>query len=194
MGQVREHFDHRVERGFYDEVDEADLTLGNVGCLSVVELTHWEVVHFLEVTLGEELNEQEVAPVAAQAPSLGWVRNVRQVEHELNEDLFVLRLRRVEVFVGDARADLSLLDEVLRHVGRHHCLDDHLTHSLEVLPTHLRGPVVRRVLRHQLERGSNVMVLKHTYVIVTDCDRVIHTDEEDIVDAWVFKVVKGSRD
>ena len=60
--QLRENFDYLSEGRFHDEVDEADLTLCDVRCLSVKELAHRESMHLFKVTLREEFYKEQVAP------------------------------------------------------------------------------------------------------------------------------------
>ena len=159
MLQQGEHLhDLRVGR-LDDEIDEADLTLGDVGRLAVVELAHWESMNFLEVALREELNEEQIAPEAAQSPRLRRVRDVGQMEHELDEEFFVFALHGVEVVVDEATAQRAQLNEVLRHVRRQHRLDYHMSHALELVTRHLRCPVTLRVILHQLKRGCQVVIL-----------------------------------
>lgn len=73
VGQLGEDFNHGDVGRLDDEVDKSNLALRNVRRLSVVELTYFEAELFLHVTLGEELDEEQVAPELAEVPGLGWV-------------------------------------------------------------------------------------------------------------------------
>ena len=44
MIQIGEYFGYTCERRLNDEVDETDLTLGNICCFSLIELTDWEAM------------------------------------------------------------------------------------------------------------------------------------------------------
>ena len=177
--QVRECFYHLGVGRLDDEVDETDLTLCNVCRLSLEELADLESVLLLEIALHEELNKKQVRPQAAQVPRLRWVRDVCQMEHELDEEFFVLRISRVEIFVRDARADLAQLLEVLCHVCRQHSLDYDVASALVVLLGHVDRPVTLGVPLHDLERCSQVVVLQHAHIVVPDRLFIIHVDEED---------------
>ena len=77
MAQVREYLND-CDKGRFDyEIDEANLTLCNVCCSPVVELTYGELVRLLKVSLCEELHEDQIRPELAQVPRLRRVRDVR---------------------------------------------------------------------------------------------------------------------
>ena len=57
-GQLGEHLDHRHETRQHDKVDEPDLALRDVSHGAVVQGVHLELVHFLQVSLREELHEE----------------------------------------------------------------------------------------------------------------------------------------
>ena len=149
--QLREDFAYCDETWLDDEVYEADLTLGNVCSHAIEELTDGELVLLFQVTLLEELDEDEISPKLAEVPGLCRVRYVGQVEHETDEQFFVLRFRRVKLFVPHPTVQVAQLGEVLRHVRRQHCLNDHLAYTLEVSSRHFLLPVATLVFRHQLE-------------------------------------------
>ena len=130
--QLREDFAYCDETRLDDEVYEADLTLGNVCSHAVKELTDGELMLLFQVALLEELHEDEISPELAEVPGLRRVRYVGQVEHETDEQFFVLRLRRVKLLVPHSTVQVAQLREVLCHVRRQNCLDDHLAYALEV--------------------------------------------------------------
>ena len=130
--QLREDFAYCDETWLYDEVYEADLTLGNVCSDAIEELTDGELVLLFQIALLEELHEDEISPELAEVPGLCRVRYVGQVEHETDEQFFVLRLRRVKLLVPHPTVQVAQLREVLCHVRRQNCLDDHLAYALEV--------------------------------------------------------------
>ena len=149
--QLREDFAYCDETRLDDEVYEADLTLGNVCSHAVEELTDGELMLLFQVALLEELHEDEISPELAEVPGLRRVRYVGQVEHETDEQFFVLRLRRVKLLVPHPTVQVAQLCEVLRHVRRQNCLDDHLAYALEVSSRHFLLPVATLVFCHQLE-------------------------------------------
>ena len=149
--QLREDFAYCDETRLDDEVYEADLTLGNVCSHAIEELTDRELVLLFQVALLEELYEDEIGPELAEGPGLRRVRYVGQVEHETDEQFFVLRFCRVELLVPHPTVQVAQLGEVLRHVRRQHCLNDHLAYTLEVSTRHFLLPVATLVFRHQLE-------------------------------------------
>ena len=149
--QFREDFAYCDETWLDDEVYEADLTLGNVCSDAIEELTDGELVLLFQIALLEELHEDEISPELAEVPGLCRVRYVGQVEHETDEQFFVLRFRRVKLLVPHPTVQVAQLGEVLRHVRRQHCLNDHLAHALEVSTRHFLLPVATLVFRHQLE-------------------------------------------
>lgn len=191
MRQVGEDFDDSREARLDDEVDEADLTLGDVRRLSVVELADGELVLLLQVALLEKLNEDEVGPQAAQVPRLRRVRDVGQVEHEADEELLIFGTHRVEVIVSHPTVQVTQLRKVLRHVSCKYCLNDHLPDSLEVSARHAHLPVAILVARHQLERCRQMVILEHAHIVVPHRNLVVHVNQEDIVDAWVLEIVQG---
>ena len=149
--QLREDFAYCDETWLDDEVYEADLTLGNVCSHAIEELTDGELVLLFQVTLLEELHEDQISPELAEVPGLCRVRYVGQVEHETDEQFFVLRFCRVKLLVPHPTVQVAQLGEVLRHVRRQHCLNDHLAYTLEVSSRHFLLPVATLVFRHQLE-------------------------------------------
>ena len=58
MWQIWENVDHLREGRLDNEVDETDLALRNISCLSVEELADREAMHLLKVSLSEELNKE----------------------------------------------------------------------------------------------------------------------------------------
>ena len=38
------------------------------------------------------------------------------------------------------------------------------------------------------------MVFEHADIIVSHCDLIIHVDKEDVIDAWVLKIVQCGAD
>ena len=151
MCQLGEDFAYCDEARLDDEVYETDLTLGNVCSHAIEELTDGELVLLLQIALLEEFHEDEIGPELAEVPGLRRIRDVRQVEHETDEQFFVFRFRRVKLFIPHPTIQVAELSEVLRHVRRQHCLYDDLAYALEVSSRHLLLPVATRVLRHQLE-------------------------------------------
>ena len=149
--QLREDFAYCDETWLDDEVYEADLTLGNVCSHAIEELTDGELMLLFQVTLLEELDEDQISPELAEVPGLCRVRYVGQVEHETDEQFFVLRFCRVKLLVPHPTVQVAQLGEVLRHVRRQHCLNDHLAYTLEVSSRHFLLPVATLVFRHQLE-------------------------------------------
>ena len=149
--QLREDFAYCDETWLDDEVYEADLTLGNVCSHAIEELTDGELMLLFQVTLLEELHEDQISPELAEVPGLCRVRYVGQVEHETDEQFFVLRFCRVKLLVPHPTVQVAQLGEVLRHVRRQHCLNDHLAYTLEVSSRHFLLPVATLVFRHQLE-------------------------------------------
>ena len=79
------------------------------------------------------------------------------------------------------------------HVCGENSLDDHVSSALEVRSTHLDCPITMHVFTHQLERGCQVMVLQHAYVVVPHSYLIIHHDKEGVIDSWVLVIVHGSR-
>ena len=190
--QVWECF-HDLRVGWlYDEVDETDLTLCDVCRFSFEELADLESILFFQIALHEELYEEQVRPQAAQVPGLRWVRDIGKMEHELDEELFVLSISWIEIFIGCARADLSKLHKVLGHVCCQHSLDYDMASTFIVLCGHVNRPVTLGVLFHDLERRSQVMVLQHASIVVPDCLFIIHIDKEDGVDTRMVVIVQGS--
>ena len=84
-GQIRKDLYHCHERGQHNKVDKSDLTFCHICDDTIVQWVNLKLVHLLEVTLGEELDEEQVTPKPAQLPVLRWVRDVSQMEHKLNE-------------------------------------------------------------------------------------------------------------
>ena len=148
MLQICEKLRDLGEARLDDEVDKANLTLGDVRRPPIIELTHRELMHLLEVALGEELDEEEIGPEAAQVPWLCRIRNVRQVEHELDEDILACQLGRVQVFVLHARRDITQLGKVLGHVSSEHCLDYKAPDALVLFLAHVNSPVAVRYRLH----------------------------------------------
>ena len=83
----------------HDKIDETDLTFRDISRNSVAELLYWKSVYFFEIALSEELNEEQICPVAAQTEVFGWVRNVGQVKHELYEKFLVFRIACIEIVI-----------------------------------------------------------------------------------------------
>ena len=154
MLQIWEDCDHLCEGRLDNEVDETDLALRNISCLSVEELTDREAMHLLKVSLREEFNKEKVAPETAQFPWFCWIGYVCQVEHELDQQFFVLGLLWIEFFVHDSAAQVAQLNEVLGHVRGEHCLNDYVSDALEAVSVHVDGPVARLLfaLSHQGKR------------------------------------------
>ena len=75
-------------------------------------------MHLLEIALREELNKEQVGPDSHEVEWLGRVRDVCQVEHELDEELFVFALCGVELLILHTAGQLSKFDEMLSHVSR----------------------------------------------------------------------------
>ena len=192
--QIGEDFTDRYETRFYYKIDEADLAFGHVGGRPVIELADGELVGFFEVALLEELNEDEIGPEAAQVPGFGRVGDVRQVEREFDKQLFVFDLDWIKVFVSHSAVQVAQLGEVLAHVGRQHSLNDDLAHALKVSSVHLLLPAAALIFRHQLEGGSQVMVLQHTVIIVPHRNLIVHTHQEGIVDPWMLKIMQSCAD
>lgn len=117
MGQRREHLNYSLVGWLDDEVDKADLTLRYVRGAPIEELTDIKVVHLFEIALLKELDEEKVAPETTKFEWLRRVRDVSQVEHELDEQFFVLALDRIELVILDTTAQLTQFHEVLRHVS-----------------------------------------------------------------------------
>ncbi len=133
---------HLIEGRLDNEVNESDLTLSNVSRLSIEELADFETVHLFKVSLCEELYKEQVTPEPAELPRLGRIRNVCQVEHELDEELFVLGLLWVELLIHDSTAQVAQLYEVLRHVRSEDRLDYYVPYSFEAFSVHVDCPVV----------------------------------------------------
>ena len=153
-------------------------------------------MNLLEVALSEELHEEQVAPQHAQLPLLCRVRDVSQMEHELNEKLFVLALDIAKVEVATIAVyygfDLAKFDEMLGHVCREHGLDDYMAAPLKVFTRHVDCPVAGLDVGHEREGCRQMMIFQHAAVVVPHCNLIIHVDEEDISDTGVLVVVKGS--
>jgi len=66
--------------------------------------------------LGEEFNEEQVTPEPTQFERLSGVRNVRQMEHEFDQKLFVLGVLWIEIFIAHSAAQMSKFNEMLTHV------------------------------------------------------------------------------
>ena len=64
--------DSEVAR-FDNEIYKADLTLGDICCRAIVELTDRKLVLFLQIALLEELHEEKIGPKAAQVPWFGRI-------------------------------------------------------------------------------------------------------------------------
>ncbi len=60
---------------------------------------------------------------------------------------------------------------------------------MKILGLYFKRPVATLVAEHYLECSSDVVVFQNGLVIVADSDGVLHLDKENIVDAWMFKVV-----
>ena len=95
------------ERGLYDEVDESDLGLLDVGCASVHEHGHWEAQLLFSVALVEELYEEKLDPLPADFELLGGVGDVGQMEHLAAEQGLLVGLLRVEVVSLDCIFELG---------------------------------------------------------------------------------------
>ena len=52
--KLGENLDRSSVSGLNDYIDESRGRLGNIGCLSVHELAHWEVVLLFKVALSKE--------------------------------------------------------------------------------------------------------------------------------------------
>ena len=73
VSQLGEDFDHRDEGWLDDKVDKTDLALRDIRRLSIIELAYIEAELFLHVTLGEELDKEQVTPELAEVPRLSRV-------------------------------------------------------------------------------------------------------------------------
>ena len=163
MLQIWEDCNHLCEGRLDNKVNETDLALRNISCLSVEELTDREAMHLLKVSLREEFNKEKVAPKTTQFPWFCWIGNVCQVEHKLDQQFFVLGLLWIEFFVHDPAAQVAQLNEVLGHVRGKDSLDDYVSDALEAVSIHVDGPVTRLLftLGHQGKRLCQMVVLKH---------------------------------
>lgn len=75
------------------------------------------------------------------------------------------------------------------HVCGKYCINDKLSHAFEVVSLEFVHPVVLLVSIHEGERCSNVMVLKHTNVVVPHRNRVLDVRQEDVVHSGVLVIV-----
>ena len=73
VGQLGEDFDHRDEGRLDDKVDKTDLALRDICRLPIIELAYIEAELFFHVTLGEELDKEQVTPELAEVPRLSRV-------------------------------------------------------------------------------------------------------------------------
>ena len=117
------------------------------------------------------------------------------MEHELDEEFFVLAVDFVEIEltidISDC-LDLTELAEVLGHVRGQDSLDDDMAASLEVLVRHVDCPIAGFILCHECKCCRQMMVLQHTDIVVSHGNLVIHVDQKDVVDAGRLEVVQCS--
>ena len=73
MGEAGEDLAHSHETWLDDKIYEADLTLGNISSLAIVELTDGKLMLLLQITLLKEFHKNKVSPESAQLPRLGWI-------------------------------------------------------------------------------------------------------------------------
>ena len=130
----------------------------------------------------------------ANVPSFSWVGYVCHVEHQPNEIVLILIVRYVEVFREHVTLEVSNSFEVVLHVSRQYC-SDHVSSNLLIrLAGEPREPVKFWTRSHQVKSSSDVMVLKHTDVIVAQSYLVSDLGEEDIIDSRMFVVVADCSD
>ena len=115
------------------------------------------------------------------------------MEHEFDEELFIFGLGRIETVVVHSGAKMSQLNEMLCHIRGQHCLDHDMSHSFEVFAIHLDGPITLLILAHEVEGGSQMVILQNAHIIVSDSYLIIHQDEEGIVDTGVLVVMQRGR-
>ena len=120
MRQVREYFDNRLIRRYFNEVDVPKLTLGYVCDLTIEELRYgWELlfVYTFEIALFKELNEEKICPEATNFEWFGWIGDVCHVEHEFDKKFLVFGVMRLETGVCHSAANMPKLLEVPFHVS-----------------------------------------------------------------------------
>jgi len=192
-GQFRCDFTRQLEGGLDDDVKEADLRLRYVCIFTVEELTHREAVYLLQVTLLEELYEEQVTPMFTEVPRLGWIRNISQMEHDLGELVFEFDVAHVELLAEHVAVELTNGLEVVRHVrskdGTNHLSSDLLVGFRVEMP----HPVDLLLRGHQFETSRDVVVLEHTLIIVSNGCAVAHLCQEDVVDTGMLVVVATGR-
>lgn len=105
----------------YDKVDETDLTLSDIGCRPVHELTHIMLKALLTVTLVEEFHKEQVRPLLAQLKRFGNIRNVAQMENLFADKFLFLVITGVVVFVFNFTFEYTHLAEMKCHVGGKDC-------------------------------------------------------------------------
>ena len=107
MRQVREYFDNRLIRRYFNEVDVPKLTLGYVCDLTIEELRYgWELlfVYTFEIALFKELNEEKICPEATNFEWFGWIGDVCHVEHEFDQKFFFFSITWFEIRVFNLAA------------------------------------------------------------------------------------------
>ena len=62
--KLRENLDCSSVSGLNDYIDESRGCLCNIGCLSVHELAHWEVVLLFKIALSKEFAVEKVGPLS----------------------------------------------------------------------------------------------------------------------------------
>ena len=134
-----------------DDIDEASRCFGDVRRLPIHELTDWEIVLLFKITLGEELEVEQVRPFPAKSPVLGWIGDVSQVEHQVVQLFLVLFALGVEFIRGHARFEQAEIWEVLGHVSCEDSCDHDLSDSLVFGWLKLDGPIILGISVHELK-------------------------------------------
>jgi len=78
---VGHDFDYYFEGRLDDEIKEANLSLSNVGSVSIKHLADSKALLLFEITLLEKFNKEKLSPVLADVPALSGVGDVCNVEH-----------------------------------------------------------------------------------------------------------------
>mmetsp|Transcript_47754 Transcript_47754/g.136389 ORF Transcript_47754/g.136389 Transcript_47754/m.136389 type:complete len:542 (+) Transcript_47754:117-1742(+) len=214
--QGRQPLHGLLGQGHHKELEEAQLGVGQVHGLAVIERLHGQTQGLLEVALQEELLEEERGPVLAQPPGLHGVGDVGEVKeggpHELahvwgRQDVHHLGRGaglpvaevRLHGHVQGLRVDLHGHLELLHHgevvlvVRAQDGVDADLARLAVGERRQPREDLVARAVR-ELEEPRAVHVFQWRLVVVPDRQLVGRLDEEGVVEPRMPYVVPDGTD
>jgi len=157
--------------------------------VAVHQVAHLKAVLFLEVTLSEEFDVEQVSPLLTDVPLFDGVRNIRQVESKLQDHEFVLLVLKRIFFALKPSFNRIYSAHMVRHICCEHTVDHQLTHTCKVWLIKLVRPVVLGVPKHDFETSSDVVTLQDADIVVSNCHWVLNVWKENAVNSRVLKVV-----